>query len=187
MNRLTAPIVLLLLLALLSPALAAPKIGDILPDLMIKSAPLQYEAEYLGLAPGVQHFRLSQIKAQALLVEIFSMYCPRCQASAKSVNAVFTKLSALPQSQKLKMLGLGAGNSAFEVNAFRKQYAIPLPLFQDGEYELHKALGNVYTPTYMVLKPAPGGKGFEVLFIQAGPFADGEEFLENVLRVSGVQ
>jgi hypothetical protein len=39
----------------------------------------------------------------------------------------------------------------------------------------------------MVLKQAPGGKGFQVLHIQEGPFANGEEFLENMLRVSGVQ
>ena len=187
MNRLTAPLIMLLLLACAAPALAAPKVGDILPDLVIKAAPLQHESEYLGLPPDVKHFRLSQIKTEALLVEVFSMYCPRCQAAARSVNQVFVNLSALPQGRKLKMLGLGAGNSAFEVNAFRKQFEIPLPLFQDGEYELHKALGNVYTPTYMVLKAAPGGKGFEVLFIQEGPFADGQAFLNQVLRVSGVQ
>lgn len=187
LKRLTAPLVLLLLLALLAPALAAPKVGDILPDLEIKAAPLPAEAKYLGLAPGVKSFRLSQIKAEALLVEIFSMYCPRCQACARSVNQVFTNLTKLPQGQKLKMIGLGAGNSAFEVNTFRKQFDIPLPLFQDGEYELHKALGNAYTPTYMVLRPAPGGHGFQVLFILSGPFANGEEFLETVLRVSGVQ
>lgn len=178
---------LLALLLFCTPALAKPKVGDILPDLEIKAAPLAHEAAYLGLNAGVKSFRLSQIKAEALLVEVFSMYCPRCQATAKSVNAVFEALTALPQGKKLKMLGLGAGNSAFEVNTFRKQYEIPLPLFQDGDYTLHKAIGNVYTPTYMVLKPAPGGKGFQVVHFQEGPFGDGQAFLEEVLRVSGVQ
>jgi hypothetical protein len=186
MNRFTAALLALLLLC--APALAAkPKVGDILPDLLVTAAPLPAEATYLGLAPGLKSFRLSQIKAEALLVEIFSMYCPRCQASARSVNEVFKNLTALPQGQKLKMLGLGAGNSAFEVNAFRKQYEIPVPLFQDGDYVLHKAFGNAYTPTYMVLKPVPGGKGFQVLYFQEGPFADGQAFLDQILRVSGVQ
>jgi peroxiredoxin len=185
MKRFAATLLALLLFC--APALAKPKAGDILPDLEIKAAPLPTEAAYLGLPPGAKSFRLSQIKAEALLVEIFSMYCPRCQASARDVNAVFEGLNALPQGRKLKMLGLGAGNSAFEVNAFRKQYEIPVPLFQDGDYALHKAFGNVYTPTYMVLRPAPGGKGFLVLHIQEGPFADGQAFLDQMLRVSGVQ
>jgi len=185
MNKLAATLLVLLLFC--GPALAKPKVGDILPDMEIKAAPLPAEAAYLGLATGSKSFRLSQIKAEALLVEIFSMYCPRCQASARHVNQVFENLTKLPQGQKLKMLGLGAGNSAFEVNAFRKQFEIPVPLFQDGDYALHKTFGNVYTPTYMLLKPAPGGKGFQVLHLQEGPFANGEEFLENMLRVSGVQ
>jgi len=185
MNRFAASLLALLLFC--TPALAKPKVGDILPDMEIKAAPLQHEAAYLGLPAGSKSFRLSQVKAEALLVEIFSMYCPRCQAGARDVNALFQDLSALPQGQKLKMLGLGAGNSAFEVNAFRKQFEIPVPLFQDGDYALHKAFGNVYTPTYMVLRPEPGGKGFRVLFLQEGPFADGKAFLDQVLRVSGVQ
>lgn len=185
MKKLAAATLALLLFC--GPALAKPKVGDILPDMEIKAAPLPAEAAYLGLAPGVKSFRLSQIKAEALLVEVFSMYCPRCQASARHVNQVFESLAKLPQGGKLKMLGLGAGNSAFEVNAFRKQFEIPMPLFQDGDYALHKAFGNAYTPTYMVLKPVPGGKGFQVLHLQEGPFANGEEFLQNMLRVSGVQ
>ncbi len=187
MNRLTVALVIFLLFASLAPALAKPKAGDTLPDLEIKTAPLSAEAAYLGLAPGTKSFRLSQIKAEALLVEIFSMYCPRCQASAKSVNGLFNSLTALPQGQKLKMLGIGAGNSAYEVSVFRKQYEIPLPLLPDGDYVLHKAFGTVLTPAYMVLKPAPGGKGFQVLLFQEGIIADYQAFLEQALRVSGVQ
>jgi len=185
MKRLAAALLALLLFC--APALAKPKVGDILPDLEIKTAPLAPEAAYLGLAPGIKSFRLSQIKAEALLVEIFSMYCPRCQASAKSVNGMFNNLTALPQGQKLKMLGIGAGNSAYEVSVFRKQYDIPLPLLPDGDYTLHKAFGTVLTPAYMVLKPVPGGKGFQVLLFQEGIIADYQAFLDQALRVSGVQ
>lgn len=185
MKRFAAALLVLLLFC--APALAKPKVGDILPDLEVKAAPLAPEAAYLGLAPGSKSFLLSQIKAEALLVEIFSMYGPRCQASAKAVNEMFENLTKLPQGQKLKMLGLGAGNSAFEVDTFRKKYDLTMPVFQDGDYTLHKALGTVLTPAYMVLKPVPGGKGFKVLYFQEGTCADYQAFLDHVLRVSGVQ
>jgi hypothetical protein len=179
---------LLVLLLFCTPSQAAkPKTGDILPDLEVKASPLPAEAAYLGLPAGIKSFRLSQIKAEVLLVEIFSMYCPRCQAGARSVNRVFGRLSAAPQGQKLKMLGLGAGNSAFEVDAFRKMYEIPMPLFQDGDYVLHKALGSVGTPAYLVLKPLSGAKGFQVLFFLEGAFEDEKLFFDQVLRASGVQ
>ncbi|MBA4357425.1 MAG: TlpA family protein disulfide reductase [Desulfovibrio sp.] len=186
MNQFAAALLALFLFS--APALAAkPQVGDSLPDLEIKAAPQPHEAAYLGLPAGAKSFRLSQIKAEVLLVEIFSMYCPRCQAGARGVNRVFERLSKLPQGQKLKFLGLGAGNSAFEVNVFRKQYEIPLPLFQDGDYVLHKAFGSVGTPSYLVLKPAPGGKGFQVLFFQEGVFDDEQAFLDLILRASGLQ
>lgn len=179
---------LLALLLFCAPALAAsPKVGDTLPDLEVKAAPQPSEAAYLGLPAGTKTFRLSQIKAEALLVEIFSMYCPLCQAEAKAVNSVFERLSALPQGKKLKFLGLGAGNSAFEVNTFRKKYAAPLPLFADGDYALHKAFGAVGTPSFLVLRPVAGGKGFKVLLFREGPFGDETAFLDLVLRASGVQ
>jgi len=186
MKRLAAALLALLLFC--APALAAkPKVGDILPDMEVKAAPLPAEAAYLGLPQGLKSFRLSQIKAEALLVEIFSMYCPRCQASAKAVNGLFENLAALPQGQKLKMLGLGAGNSAFEVDTFRKKYDLTMPVFQDGDYTLHKAFGTVLTPAYMVLKPVPGGKGFQVLHFQEGTCADYQAFLDQMLLISGVR
>lgn len=179
---------LLALLIFCTPALAQkPKVGDVLPDLTIKAAPQTAEAAYLGLPEDAKSFRLSQIKAEALLVEIFSMYCPHCQAEAKPLNRVFERLLTMPQGQKLKFLGLGAGNSAYEVDTFRMLYQIPMPLFQDGDYELLKAFGTTNTPTYLVLKPLPGGKGLKVLFLQEGRFEDEQTFLDLVLRASGVQ
>lgn len=178
----------LLALLLCTPSLAAAlQVGDTLPDLEVKAAPLPAEAAYLGLPAGTKSFRLSQVKAEALLVEIFSMYCPYCQAEAKPLNRVFETLAALPQGQKLKLLGIGAGNSAYEVDVFRRKFELTLPLFQDADYALHKALGTMRTPSYLVLRPAQGGKGFQVLFIQHGRFEDGKAFLDQALQASGVK
>ena len=186
MKRFSASLLALLLLC--TPALAAkPKVGDVLPDLTVKAAPQPAEAAYLGLPDGTQSFRLSQIKAEVLLVEIFSMYCPHCQAEAKPLGRVFERLMALPQGKTLKFLGIGAGNSAYEVDTFRLLYEIPMPLFQDGDYELLKAFGTTGTPTYLVLKPAADGRGLKVLFVQEGRFEDEQTFLELILRASGVQ
>jgi len=189
MNRLAAtPFVLLLLLFMAAPALAArPKTGDVLPDLEVKAAPQPGEAAYLGLPAGVKSFRLSQVKAEALLVQIYSMYCPRCQAEAPAVNRVFERLRASPQGQKLKFLAIAAGNSPFEVEFFRKKFQSPVPLFQDADYALHKGFKEVGTPSYFVLKPAPGGRGLAVHFFQEGQFEDENAFFDQVLRAAALR
>lgn len=190
MNRLSLPplFVLLTLLLVAQPSAAAmPKVGETLPDLVVKAQPLPAEAAYLGLPAGAKSFRLSQIKAEFLLVEIYSMYCPRCQAEAPAVNRLFERLKAAPEGQKLKFLGIAAGNSDFEVNFFRKKYQTTLPLFQDADYALHKGFGAVGTPSYFVLKPAPGGRGFSVLFAQEGQFEDANAFYDKVLRAAGLR
>ncbi len=190
MNRLAllpSFVLLALLLGAQTAAAALPKAGDTLPDLVVKAQPLPVETAYLGLPAGATSFRLSQVKADFLLVEIYSMYCPRCQAEAPAVNRLFERLKAAPEGQKIKFLGIAAGNSDFEVNFFRKKYQTSLPLFQDADYTLHKGFGAVGTPSYFVLKPAPGGRGFSVVFSQEGQFEDADAFHDKVLRAAGLR
>lgn len=191
MTRRPAFLSAFLLLALLlvsQAALAAkPKAGDTLPDLEVRDVVQPQDAAYLGLAPGAKSFRISQIKADALLINVFSMYCPRCQADASAMNALFEQLKADPKAQGLKFLGIGAGNSPFEVNFFRKKYKSPLPMFQDADFTLHKILGNVGTPSFFVLKPRAGGKGYDVTFFQEGASEDHEALRKAVLEAAGIR
>jgi len=182
MNRLATALLLILLAV---PALAAkPQPGDVLPDQVVKAQLQPGESAYLGLPEGAKSFRLSQIKAEALLVEVFSMYCPRCQAEAPAVNRVFERLKASPQGQKLKFVALGAGNSAFEVDFFRKKYQAAMPMIPDADYVLHKTFMNVGTPSYFVLRPLPGGKGLKVLYFHEGQFENEQTFFDEVLRAA---
>lgn len=186
MTRLLAALLALMIFA--APALAAkPKAGDTLPDLEIRDAVQPADAAYLGLAPGIKSYRLSQIKAEALLINVFSMYCPRCQTDAPAMNRLFERLKADPAAKNLKFLGIGAGNSPFEVGFFRKKTQSPIPMFQDANYALHKALSNVGTPSFFVLRPQPGGKGFDITYFLEGFEEDQEAFYRDVLRAAGIK
>jgi peroxiredoxin len=143
-------------------------------------------ADYLGLAAGEAGFRLSQAKADFLLVEVFSMYCPYCQAEAKNVNALYGLLQKSKAAGKIRMLGIGAGNTPFEVDFFRDKYQVPFPLFPDQEFACHKALSGPGTPYFMLLR-ADGAGGFKVLHSHLGGFGDPGKFLDTLLAKAGLR
>lgn len=177
---------LLLVLAALPalPALAAqPRPGDILPDLESTARLAPADAAALGLSPDTP-LRLSQIKARTLLVEVYSMYCPICQTEAPAVNRVHARLAASPLGREIGFVALGAGNSPFEIEVFRKKFRTPFPLVPDPDYVLHKAFKSVGTPSFFVLRPLPGGKGLKVLLYHEGPLKDEDAFVEQVLRAA---
>ncbi len=185
MNRLATAFVTVLLLAAacVPPALAAnPKPGDILPDPEAKVELQAADAAALGLPTGAKSLRLSQIKARALLVEVYSLYCPRCQATAPKVNRLYERLAASPQAKGLVFVAVAAGDTPYEVEFFRKKFQAPMPMVPDSDYVLHKALQAVGTPSYFVLKALPKGKGLKVLFFQEGAFEDENAFFDQVLR-----
>ncbi|MHC1752188.1 TlpA family protein disulfide reductase [Humidesulfovibrio sp.] len=170
-----------------APSTGAIKRGYILPDMKIQGQPSPQHAAYLGLPLGVTSFRLSQIKAELVLVEIFSMYCPRCQAAAPKLNRVFERLKASPLGASLKFVALGAGNTPFEVDYFCKKYHASMPMFPDTDYTLHATFGNVGTPAFFVLRALPGGKGLKVLFVYEGQPESEDAFFEQIRHAATQQ
>ena len=167
-------------------AAAPPPVGGQLPDFTLGVPKDADEKTYLGLS-GSGAFKIPQIRAKTVVVEIFSMYCPYCQKEAPNVNRVYEKIEADPALRgKIKLIGIGVGNSAFEVGVFRKKYNIPFPLFPDGDFALHKLLGEVRTPYFIGLKINPDGS-HQVIHSRLGAFESPEKFLEEIVRSSDLK
>jgi peroxiredoxin len=167
-------------------AASPPQKGDLLPEMNLPIPEDPAYRSYLGLT-GQGLFKIPQIKAQVVLVEIFSMYCPVCQREAPRVNALFKNIEANPKSKgKIKIIGIGAGNSPFEVNVFREKYDVPFPLFADTDFAIHKCLGEVRTPYFIGVKIKADGS-HEVLYSVLGGFKNAENFLDQLLDLSGLK
>ena len=144
------------------------------------------QRSYLGLS-GEGLFNILQIKAEVLIIQIFSMYCPLCQREAPRVNELFENIEKDPKARgKLKLIGIGAGNSRFEVDIFQKAYKVPFPLFSDGDFSIHKSLGEVRTPYFIGVKINDEGS-HEIFYSRVGGFEKAEEFLQMMFELSGLK
>lgn len=184
-------LVFLFLLAFLSSfpdarafAQKTPSEGEIFPELTLPLPNKVDEREYLMVEEGP--FRLSQIKADVLIVEVFSMYCPYCQREASNTNVLFQAVSSNPQlKSRIKLIGIGAGNSAYEVNAFRTLFKVGFPLLPDPDLIIHKKLGEVRTPYFFVLWNKPNGSR-QVIYSRVGSFGDPKAFLDMIKNKTGI-
>jgi thiol-disulfide isomerase/thioredoxin len=164
----------------------APQKGESLPVINLPIPKSPAEKSYLGLT-GVGSFKIPQIKAKAVIIEIFSMYCPYCQKDAPGVNELYTLIENDPDlKNKVKLIGIGAGNTPFEVGVYKKTYAVPFPLFPDQDFTIHKACGEVRTPYFIVVKTNEDGSHL-VVHSQLGEYPGAKPFLELVLKSSGLK
>ena len=186
---LTLPVITILLLTLVSPVLPAnkpPEKGETLPAFNLPIPKSSTEKGYLGLS-GDGFFKIPQIKTKVVIVEIYSMYCPYCQKDAPGINELYNLIEKNPDlKNKIKMIGIGAGNTSFEVETYKKTYQVPFPLFPDKDFAIHKACGEVRTPYFIVVKINDDGT-HQIVHAQLGNYPGAEPFLEIVLKASGLK
>jgi thiol-disulfide isomerase/thioredoxin len=175
-------------MTLLGAESAAPK-GNPFPDITFSAPEKTSEKEYLGLS-AKDSFKLSEIKADVVIVEIFSMYCPYCQKEAPIVNNLYNLIRSKPElSDRIKIVGIGANNSLYEVNYFKDQYKIQFPLFPDKSLIIHEKLEKlvnekIRTPYFFVIKKNPDGSN-KIIYSKVGSIQSPDQFLDMIIKGAG--
>jgi thiol-disulfide isomerase/thioredoxin len=176
-------ILVLVLTASSLAAVSSPQKGGVLPVIKLPIPKSPEEKGYLGLS-GNGFFKIPQIKAKVVIIEMFSMYCPFCQKDAPGINELYQMIENNPDIKtKIKLIGIGAGNSPYEVGVFKKTYNVPFPLFPDKDFTIHKACGEVRTPYYIAVKINDDGT-HQIILSQLGDFQGAEPFLDSILKAS---
>jgi thiol-disulfide isomerase/thioredoxin len=156
------------------------------PLFELQSPRLDTDKRYLGLTGGGA-FKFTEIKAEVLIVEVLSMYCPHCQKEAPNINKLYRMIEDRPDLRgRVKMIGIARKNSPFEADVFRERYKILFPLFSDGDGSISKSLGVYGTPTFICVKINTNGS-YEGLLFKAGRLKNVNDFLEELLGRAGMR
>jgi hypothetical protein len=181
-----------LLLFLSNPIFAAsttsliPAKGGKLPVVNLQIPKDPAEKVYLGLS-GSGYFRIPQIKANGLLIKIFNLYCPICQSTAMAMAEIYRQIENNKNlKDKIKLIGIGAGNTPLEVEVFKHAYNIPFPIFPDENFKIHQALGEVRTPFFIALKLAGDGS-HEIVHTHLGGITETRTFLDLMVEAYGIK
>ena len=159
-------------------------VGTIFPDVPLIGSVSPELTASLGLASKTGPTPISKLNADVLVVEIFSMYCPFCQREAPNINALQALIDKQGLSKRLKIIGIGAGNSDTEVEIFRKKYNVPFALFSDAAFAVHQRVGQVGTPFFYVLRKKPAG--YEIVLTHLGVIHSPADFLAAITAKAGL-
>ncbi|MBI5583245.1 MAG: TlpA family protein disulfide reductase [Deltaproteobacteria bacterium] len=163
-----------------------PAKGALFPALTLPGPKNVEDRDYLGLSTAGP-FKLTQLQVPLIIIEIFSMYCPICQKEAPLINELHQAIEKDPQLKgQIKLIGIGAGNTLFEVDFFKKKYQVPFPLLPDETFVLHKALGETRTPYFFVVK-LNKGEAPRVIYSELGGIKRVESFLETIRQSAGLK
>jgi peroxiredoxin len=155
-------------------------VGSTMPDLLLRGEISPAHQKELGFAgPAPRH--LSEIKAKTVILVAFSMYCPHCQREAPALNELSSLIQSRGLAEEVKLIGVGIGNSDFEVQVFRDKYATTFPLFSDPDFTINKEIGEVGTPFFYVLTMNPEKKEIRVAKTMLGRMESAQSFLDQVL------
>jgi peroxiredoxin len=175
----------LVVVSSLSAANSPPIVGGMLPDIELTMPKDSSEKTYLGIS-GFGSFKIPAIRARLVIIEIFNMYCPYCQREAPNVNQLYTKIAQDPALRdSIKIIGIGAGNSSYEVGIYKKKYNVPFPLFADKDYAIYDKMGDLRTPYFIGVKINPDGT-HQIIYSKVGAFGDVDQFLSALMKLAGI-
>jgi peroxiredoxin len=183
-----AALLFLLLPVMDAPAQAPRSSGRNIPFPALQlPAPLdEAEAAYLGV-PEATAFSVGQIRAQIVLIEIMSAYCPYCQRVAPLVDDVYGRIQEDQALKgKIKIIGVGITNSPYELDLFKTKFNVPFPLFADPKSEIAKKLNVEGTPTFIGVRLDDKGGAREV-FYWPGAFMDTDQFMAELGKATGLK
>jgi peroxiredoxin len=188
--KLVAVIVLSGMLCLLAPAAGSPariiEPGDALPRMTCEQPLSAADKKYLQLPDeggGTDKMTtvvITGLDAELLVLEFLNRYCPSCQAQVPLMNKTFQAVEQQPElKQKVRIIGIAAGNSIDEAEAFQNEKNIPFPILPDPDFIAYDAIGTPDGTPFTILARRVNGR-FIVLSTHLGLIKSSDVLLQDI-------
>ncbi len=158
------------------------RMGDRFPSLAFFNDLKEEDRPYLGLSQA-DSFHIQDIDADLVIIEFLNKYCFHCQVQAPIFARVHGALKTDPVlSDKVRMIGIGVGNSRHQMEKFRAEIGIQFPLVPDLDFAAYNAVGSPKTPFTVLLRR--DGKGNRIVAsVHRGVVYSDKDFLEEIRAV----
>jgi len=159
---------------------ASPPPTPTIGDSSFSAPQTESERNYLGLPSSIDRFFLNDVRADIVVVDFFDMYCHVCQTRAPHMNEFYKLVQSRKLSGRVKILGVGVGDTVKEVTVFKEKFELPFPVFPDRSGSFSKQFGKIKVPNVIVFKKRLGH--FEIVYQDASLPDNPEHFLATVLH-----
>ncbi len=137
---------------------------------------------YLGL-DAMKQFKVSDIRAKIVVIELMSGFCSACQANAPILNEIYKTIQADSDLADVKVIAIAIADDKTTVETFKKQFKAILPLLLDENREIMRSKCVKATPVTIVVSTEDA----RVLFSQPGVIPDAGAFVKQVKFVKQLE
>ncbi len=154
--------------------------GDEFPFCQLVILYDETDRAYLKIRGQQKNFALEDVGCEYLYIVLFNEKCLACVDEVNIFKTLYHQMNANPHlSDKVKLLAIGAGSKKRGIIAFKKENAIPYPLFGDENRSIFSCLGNPVLPTSYLIQIQPGGRR-QILFVQQDHINDVEMLIQKI-------
>jgi thiol-disulfide isomerase/thioredoxin len=130
---------------------------------------------YLGL-DAMKQFKVSDIRAKFVVIEVMSGFCSACQANAPILNDIYKTIQADSALADVKVIAVAIADDKTSVETFKKQFKTLFPILLDENREIMRSKSVKATPITIVVSTEDA----RVLFSQPGVIPDADAFVKQV-------
>lgn len=109
------------------------------------------DRELLGLDQDAREFALAELDTDLLVILVFDMYCHVCRQSAQNMKWTSEQIQNSPYIKNARVVGIGRGDTDFEVQTFRKKLKLDFACVPDRNKQVTDAMGIQRTPSGYIL------------------------------------
>ncbi len=156
--------------------------GDLLPYISLPNPDSQTEREYLGVGEK-KMFSLEEIQADLIVIKYLNTNCVYCIKLLPIFDEIYRMVDQDADLRKrIKIVGIGVGDTMNEVDFLKKNHAIPYPVIPDTEFEAHYATGTRRVPLIVVARKDKQGR-WVVASVHVGLIFSAESFVGELRSI----